>query len=266
MATTAVWSELDGAVRRIVLCRPARRNAFDAALIADLTAAFREAHAGGARCVVLSAEGSAFSAGADLEWMRAGLALGEHGNREDALRLADLFGAIAGCPLPVVARVHGPALGGGAGLACAADVTVMGDGASIGFPEVRLGIVPAVISPYVVQRAGAGAARRLFLTGRAIGAAEALRLGLVDEVAADDALDAAVDGVVADLLRGGPGALAAVKALLDAVAGRAPGEVREETARRIATIRAGEEAQDGLRAFLEREPAPWVPSPPPDAS
>jgi len=261
----AVRSVLDGAVRRVVLCRPERRNAFDAGLIADLTAAFRSAPAGGARCVVLAGEGPAFSAGADLEWMRAGLALGEAGNREDALRLAGLFAAIAECPLPVVARVHGAALGGGAGLVCAADVAVLSEEATIGFPEVRLGIVPAVISPYVVQRVGAGTARRLFLTGRAIDAAEALRVGLADEVAASDALDAAVDRVTRDLLRGGPGALTAAKTLVTAVDGRPPADVRDETAALIAEIRTGEEAQAGLRAFLERERAPWVAEPPGDA-
>ena len=139
----------------------------------------------------------------------------------------------------------------------------MADGATIGFPEVRLGIVPAVISPYVVRRIGPGRARALFLTGRPLQADEALRAGLVDAVAPAEELDAAVERVVGDLVRGGPQALVEVKALVDAVAGRPPAAVREDTAARIARIRTGEEAQAGLRAFLERQPAPWV-EPPPD--
>jgi methylglutaconyl-CoA hydratase len=259
MATSAVRSELDGAVLRVVLDRPDRRNAFDAALIAELTEAFRQAPASGARCVVLAGEGRTFSAGADLEWMRGALELPEDANRDDALRLADLFAEIAGCPLPVVARVHGPALGGGAGLVCAADVAVLSEDAVIGFPEVRLGILPAVISPYVVRRIGGGAARALFLTGRAVDAGSALRLGLADAVAPADALDGAVAEVVHDLLLGSPAALAAVKELVDAVAGPAPAALREETARRIAAIRVGDEAQAGIRAFLERSRPPWAP-------
>jgi methylglutaconyl-CoA hydratase len=260
--TTAVRSVLDGEVRRIELCRAERRNAFDAALIAELTAAFRDAVGEGARCVVLAAEGPAFSAGADIGWMRAGLELGVSRNREDALRLADLFASVAECPLPVVARVHGAALGGGAGLACAADIAVMAASATIGFPEVRLGIVPAVISPYVVARVGPAAARRLFLTGAALPATEALRVGLVDEVVDGEALDAAVDRTVGELVRGGPEALAAAKALVARVQGREPAAVREETAELIAAIRVGDEAQAGLRAFLDRRPAPWLHEPP----
>jgi len=264
MADTAVRTERDGAVLRVVLDRAERRNAFDAELIAAVTATFRAAPQSGARCVVLAGEGPVFSAGADIGWMRAGLELGEEGNREDALRLADLFAAISDCPLPVVARVHGAALGGGAGLACASDVVVLAEEATIGFPEVRLGIVPAVISPYVVRRIGPGRARALFLTGRALGADEALRAGLADAVVPAEELDAAVLRVVGDLVRGGPQAHADIKALVDAVTGQLPAAVREDTAARIARIRTGAEAQAGLRAFLEREPAPWV-EPPPDA-
>jgi methylglutaconyl-CoA hydratase len=248
----------DGEVVRVTLTRPDRRNAFDAALIAALTEAFLAAPARpGARVVVLQAEGPAFSAGADVGWMRASLDLDEAENEADALRLADMFAAIATCPLPVVARVHGAALGGGAGLVCAADVAVAGPDARLGFPEVRLGLVPGVISPYVVRRTGAGAARALFLSGRSVGPDDALRLGLVDVVAGAEGLDAAVDGSVRDLAGGGPEALAACKRLLDEVAILPPAAAREESARRIGGIRRGDEAQAGLRAFLEREPPPW---------
>jgi methylglutaconyl-CoA hydratase len=237
----------------ITLTRPERRNAFDAALIHDLTAAFRAASdTTGARVVVLAGEGKSFSAGADLDWMRASLALSREENERDALALADLFAAIATCPLPVVARVHGHALGGGAGLVCAADIAIASSDASIGFPEVRLGIIPAAISPYVVRRIGPGAARALFLTGRPVDARRALALGLVHDVVEADELDAAVARTVADLNAGGRNALAATKRLLDeTTAPLAPG-VREETARRIAGVRVGDEAQARLAAFVDR--------------
>ena len=250
---------VDGPVVRITLDRPERRNAFDAALIADLTDAVRGASARpGARCIVLAGRGSAFSAGADVGWMRAAQGLDEAGNREDALRAADLFEAVARAPLPVVARVHGPALGGGAGLVCAADLAVAAEEATIGFPEVRLGIIPAVIAPYVLRRVGDGAARALFLRGRAVAAAEALRLGLVHRVVPAAELDAAVEEVVDDLLAGGPEALAACRRLLDDLPLIPPERRRAETAARIAALRVGAEAQAGLAAFLERRRPPWA--------
>jgi methylglutaconyl-CoA hydratase len=248
----------DGPVVRVRMTRPDRRNAFDAALIAALTEAFIAAPGrAGARVVVLEGEGPSFSAGADLDWMRAGLELSQEANEADALRLVAMLDAIAGCPLPVVARVHGHALGGGAGLVCAADIAVAADGLKIGFTEVRLGIIPAAISPFVVRRIGAGHARALFLRGCAISADEAFRIGLVHAVAPVDDLDAAVDAVVADLLAGGPGALAETKLLLDEVSAPAAPGAGPETARRIARVRVRDEAQAGIRAFLERGTQPW---------
>ncbi len=240
-------------VLRVTLTRPEQRNAFAADLIDDLTQAFREAPGlPGSRVVVLAGDGPSFSAGADLTWMRSSLALSHAENERDALALADLFAAIATCPLPVVARVQGHALGGGAGLVCAADIAVASTDASIGFPEVRLGILPAAISPYVVRRIGPGAARALFLTGRAVDAGRAVALGLVHEVVAADALDDAIARVVDDLLAGGREAIAATKALLDEVTAPLEPGVREATARRIASLRVGAEAQDRLGAFLDR--------------
>jgi methylglutaconyl-CoA hydratase len=248
----------DGPVVRITMTRPDRRNAFDAALIAALTDAFTAAPTlPGARAVVLAGDGASFSAGADLEWMRAGLELSEAGNEADALRLVGMLDTIAGCPLPVVARVHGHALGGGAGLVCTADIAVASDTLRIGFTEVRLGIIPAAISPFVVRRIGAGHARALFLRGCAINADEAFRIGLVHAVAPIAELDAAVDTVVADLLAGGPEALAETKLLLDEVSAPAAPGAGSETARRIARVRVRGEAQAGIRAFLERETPPW---------
>jgi methylglutaconyl-CoA hydratase len=248
----------DGPVVRIRMARPDRRNAFDAALIAALTEAFDDAPGRpDARVVVLDGEGPSFSAGADLEWMRAGLELSEAANEADARRLVAMLDAIAGCPLPVVARVHGHALGGGAGLVCTADIAIAADTLKIGFTEVRLGIIPAAISPFVVRRIGAGHARALFLRGCVIGAEEAFRIGLVHGVVPVGDLDAAVDAVVADLLAGGPEALAETKLLLDEVSAPAAPGAGPETARRIARVRVRGEAQAGIRAFLQRETPPW---------
>ena len=241
---SALRLERDGPVLRVTLARPERRNAFDAALIAELTDAF--ADVGDARAVVLAGEGDVFCAGADVEWQRASIDLTYDENVADALRLFQMCETIDRCPAPVVARVQGYALGGGSGLVACADVAIADTQTVFGFTEVRLGIVPAVISPFVLARIGA-AARRYFLTGERFGADVALRIGLVSEVADGD-LDERVDAVVTDLLTGGPGAVRAVKEL---VRERPRGE---ETARIAAARRTSAEGQDGLRAFLEKRP------------
>jgi methylglutaconyl-CoA hydratase len=240
--------ERDGPVLRVTLAKPERRNAFDAALIAELTEAF--ADVGDARAVVLAGDGPSFCAGADVEWQRASIDLTYEENVEDALRLHAMLAAIDSCPAPVVARIHGYALGGGSGLAAAADVPVAGEDAIFGFSEVRLGIIPAVISPFVFAKTGAGAARRYFLTGERFGADVALRIGLVSEVAAD--LDGAVEQVVAGLLAGGPEAVRAAKRLaLERTSGG------DALARLAAELRTSAEGQDGLRAFLEKRSPRW---------
>jgi methylglutaconyl-CoA hydratase len=234
-------------VLRVTLARPERRNAFDAALIAELTEAF--ASAGEARAVVLGGDGASFSAGADVAWMRASAGLTYDENLEDARRLRRMLEAIDGCAAPVVARVQGHALGGGCGLVACADVAVAAPDALFGFSEVKLGLVPAVISPFVLAKIGSSAARRYFTTGERFDAATALRLGLVHELAGD--LDDAVERIVAELLSAGPEAARAAKALA-----RAPLEA-EETARRIAERRTSDEGQEGLRAFLEKRAPSW---------
>ena len=244
---SALRLERDGPVLRVTLARPERRNAFDAALIAELTDAF--ADVGDARAVVLAGDGGDFCAGADVEWQRASIDLTYDENVADALRLFQMCETIDRCPAPVVARVQGYALGGGSGLVACADVAIADTQTVFGFTEVRLGIVPAVISPFVLARIGA-AARRYFLTGERFGADVALRIGLVSEVADGD-LDERVDAVVTDLLTGGPGAVRAVKEL---VRERPRGE---ETARIAAARRTSAEGQDGLRAFLEKRPPAW---------
>ena len=232
--------EREGHVLRVTLARPERRNAFDAALIADLTEAFEGI--GDARVVVLAGEGKSFCAGADVEWQRSAIDLSFAENVEDALRLYRMCETIDRCPAPVVIRVHGYALGGGSGLVACGDVAIAAPDAVFGFSEVKLGIIPAVISPFVLPKIGAHS-RRYFLTGERFGADTALRIGLVEEVAAD--LDSAVNRIVTELSTAGPEAVREAKRL---VRERPAGE---ETAQIAARLRAGEEGQEWLRAFLE---------------
>ena len=238
--------ERDGNVLRVTLAKPERRNAFDAALIAELTDAFTDV--GDGRAVVLAGDGPSFCAGADVDWQRASLELSYEENVEDAMRLYRMCEMIDACPAPVVARVHGYTLGGGSGLVACSDIAIAAPDAVFGFSEVKLGIIPAVISPFVLPKIGAHA-RRYFLTGERFDAATALRIGLVHEVVADP--DAAVDAVVTELLSAGPEAVRAAKRL---VRERPQGE---QTAHVAAGLRAGDEGQEGLRAFLEKRPAGW---------
>ena len=242
---SALRVERDGDILRITIAKPERRNAFDAALIAELTEAF--ADVGDARAVVLAGDGPSFCAGADVEWQRSSIDLSYDENVEDAMRLYRMLETIDSCPAPVVARVQGFALGGGSGVVACADIVVAGPDAVFGFTEVRLGIIPAVISPFVLDRTGSGAARRYFLTGERFDAETALRIGLVHELAED--LDGAVDRVVRDLLTGGPEAVRAAKKLIRE---RPLGAAAAHLA---AGLRTSPEGQEGLRAFLEKRPA-----------
>ena len=244
---TALRVERGGALLRIAMARPERRNAFDAALIAELTDAFTDV--GDARAVILSGDGPSFSAGADVEWMRSSVDLTHDENVADAMRLRAMLDAIDGCPAPVVARVQGHALGGGCGLVACADIAVAAPDTLFAFSEVKLGIVPAVISPFALAKIGSSAARRYFVTGERFGADVALRIGLVHEVAED--LDGAVEHVVGELLSAAPNAARAAKDLA-----RTPLSA-EETAQRIAKHRTSDEGQDGLRAFLEKRSPRW---------
>ena len=233
--------ERDGDVLRVTLARPERRNAFDAALIADLTDAF--ADVGDARAVVLAGEGETFCAGADIEWQRSAIDLAFDDNVEDALELYRMCETVDRCPAPVVARVQGFALGGGSGLAACADIAVAARDAVFGFSEVKLGIIPAVVSPFVLPKIGQHA-RRYFLTGERFDAQTALRIGLVHEVADD--LDAVVQRIVDELLRSGPQAVREAKKLIR------ERPVGRETAEIAARLRTSDEGQRRLRAFLER--------------
>jgi methylglutaconyl-CoA hydratase len=237
----------DGHVLRVTLARPERRNAFDAAAIAELMEAFSEV--GDARAVLLEGEGPSFCAGADVEWHRSAIDLSYEENVEDGMCLYRMLEAIDTCPAPVVCCVHGFALGGGSGLVAASDIAVAWPDAVFGFSEVRLGIIPAVISPFVLPKIGA-AARRYFLTGERFDAEVALQIGLVSEVSQDAGVRA--EAIIRDILAGGPIAVREAKKL-----------VRErplgvDTARIAATRRTSDEGQDGLRAFLDKRHPVWL--------
>jgi len=259
MAGPVLLAETRDGVATIRLNRPEVHNAFDDVLIAELTGALRAVAAdGGVRAVVLAATGKSFSAGADLNWMRrmAGASIAE--NEADARALADLMRTLHDLAKPTVAAVHGPAYGGGVGLVAACDIAIAADGATFALSEVRLGLIPAVVSPYVVAAIGARAARRYFLTGERFGAAEALRLGLVHGVVPAERLEQTLADIVAALKEGGPRAQAAAKRLVTDVAGRPiDTALAVETARRIAEIRAGAEAQEGIGAFLDKRKPAW---------
>jgi len=244
----ALRSEQAGDVLRITMSRPDQRNAFDAALIQELTEAF-SAVPDDVRAVVLAGEGKSFSAGADVEWMRAAAELSYEENVADARRLRMMLETIDSCPAPVIARVQGHALGGGCGLVACSDIAVSGPDTKFAFSEVKLGIIPAVISPFALAKIGASAARRYFVTGERFDAETALRIGLVHELAED--LDAALDGLLEELRSAGPEAARHAKKL---VLERPDGLGTE---RRIAQRRTSEEGQEGLRAFVEKRQPSW---------
>jgi methylglutaconyl-CoA hydratase len=245
----ALRVERDGDLLRVTMARPERRNAFDAGLIAELTEAFG-AVGDGVRAVLLASEGESFSAGADVDWMRSSVELSYEENVADARRLRKMLETIDSCPAPVVARVHGHALGGGCGLVACSDIAIAAPDTQFAFSEVKLGIIPAVISPFALRKIGASAARRYFVTGERFDAATALRIGLVHEVAAD--LDAGLAAIVGELRTAGPEAARRAKKL---VLERPDGLGTE---RRIAQRRTSEEGQEGLRAFLEKRPPSWA--------
>jgi methylglutaconyl-CoA hydratase len=246
-------AESSGPILRLTLDRPEVRNAFNDELIDRLSTAFRELP-DGTRAVILASEGPGFCAGGDLEWMRKAAAYSEDENVRDALRLARLFKSIAECPAVVIARIQGAAYGGGCGLVAAADVAVASADAKFAFSEVKLGLIPATISPFVIAKIGQGHARALFTTGEAFGADRALRIGLVHEVVDSVVdLDEAVDRKVSAVLSSGPEAIKSVKSLMG------HGDLSlDECARRLARARASTEGREGVAAFLEKRKASFV--------
>lgn len=247
-------------VMQITMVRPDIYNAFDETMIVELDKAFAQCVADDAvRVIVLAGEGKHFSAGADLKWMQRASEASVEWNLEDARAFAGMLGRIDSCPKPVVARVQGVALGGGAGLVCACDIAIAADNASFAISEAKFGIIPAVISPYVLNAIGKRQARRLALTMTHIRAAEAHDISLVHEVAALEDLDAAVDKTVKELLAGGPQAQREIKALFAQMeVGPVTDEVRELTAQTISRIRGTDEAREGFAAFLGKRPAKWI--------
>jgi methylglutaconyl-CoA hydratase len=252
--------ERDGAVVRWTLNRPDVRNAFDEEVIGALAEAGRAvARDRTVRAVVLAGNGKAFCAGADLGWMAKAVDYSREENQRDAEDLARMLEALDTLPVPLIGRVHGGALGGGAGLVAVCDVVVAADDAVFGFTEVKLGIIPAVISPYVVHKIGPSAARELFLTGTRFSAKRARRIGLVLEVVPQTDLDDAVDAYVNELLTASPDAISAAKALVREISGARSADVMGLTTTRIAEQRVSAEGQEGIRAFLEKRKASWVP-------
>ena len=247
-------------VATLTLDRPARRNAFDDALIAELAQALDKLAAEpGLRALVLTGAGAAFSAGADLDWMRRAADFAPAENLADARALEAMLAALDGFPRPTIARVNGPAIGGGVGLVAAADIAIASEAAVFAMSEVRLGLIPAVVAPFVRRAVGERACRRLFLTAERFDAGTAERLGLVHEVVAEGALDEAVDAMLARVLAGGPEALAASKALLIGLRQAGTDESADRTTRAIAERRASAEGREGVRAFLEKRRPSWRP-------
>ena len=253
------FDQRQGPVATVTMARPDVHNAFNEHLIAELAEAFRSlADDQSARVVVLAGEGKSFSAGADLDWMRRAASFSEEENRRDAATAAALWRAIAECPKPVVARVHGNAFGGGAGLVAASDIAIAAESAMFGFTEVRLGLVPATVAPHVIEKIGPGRALPLFLTGERFDAQRALQIGLVHQVVPDAQIDVAVGAVVDQLLSGGPNALRGCKELVRRVGAENRTKVDEYTAALIASARAGDEGREGVGAFLDKRKPDWI--------
>ena len=259
MAHVAISSGGNG-VLRVEMARPEALNAFDESTAAEITDAFT--HAGGdasVRCVVLAGQGRAFCAGADIQYMKRQGEAGEAANLEDARRFAAMLHAIASCPKPTIARVHGACMGGGVGLACACDFAIAGESARFAVSEARFGIIPAVIGPYLIAAVGVRAAKRLAISTLRIEAAEARTLGLVHKVVPDAELDDAVAALARELHASAPRAIAEIKSLYPKLAAAAiDAATRELTAATIARIRGGDEAREGFAAFLEKRPPRWT--------
>lgn len=257
--TLSVTTRQPGVVQ-VTMNRPAVFNAFDEAMIAELDRAFADlAQDDAVRVIVLAGEGKHFSAGADLQWMQRASQASLEWNLGDARQFAGMLARIEACPKPTVARIQGAALGGGVGLACACDIAVAADNASFAVSEAKFGILPAVIGPYVTNAVGKRQAKRLALTATRVGATEALAMGLVQQLVALDALDAAVDATVKELLVCGPQAQVEIKQLFAQLGvGPITPDVRELTAQTISRVRGTDEAREGFAAFLGKRPAHWM--------
>jgi methylglutaconyl-CoA hydratase len=244
----------------VLLDRPDVHNAFNDELVVRITESFDElGRRDDVRVIVLQGNGKSFCAGADLKWMKRMVQYTHDENVEDARRVGRMYLSIAKCPKPVIARVHGAALGGGAGLVAACDIGVAIESAQFGFTEVKLGIIPAIISPFIIARIGPGRAREFFITGERFLAPVAMTVGLIQHVVShEQALDAAIDSKVSQILTSAPGAVAAAKELVFGVAARTLESSMDFAAEAIAQARASAEGQAGMKAFLERHKPPWI--------
>jgi len=255
----SILTERDGPVLRLTLNRPEVRNAFDEDLIAALTAAAAEAAEDRTlRAVVLAGSGKTFCAGADIGWMSKAVAYTQRENLRDAEDVARMLERLDTLPLPLIARVHGAALGGGVGLAAVCDIVIAAEDTVFALSEVKLGILPAVVAPYVLRKIGVSAARELFLTGARFTAARAMAVGLVHEVVPAGELDAAVTRRLAEVVGAGPKAVGLAKALIREIAGANPRDVIGLTTNTLASQRVSDEGQEGLRAFLEKRKPDWI--------
>ncbi|MGO8948622.1 MAG: enoyl-CoA hydratase-related protein [Ktedonobacterales bacterium] len=251
--------ERHGIAAYVTLSRPEVHNAFNARLMMELQTAFEAlSNEDDVRAVVLAGDGPSFCAGADLNWMRSSLEFDHEENVADALRMADVFRAIDSCRHPVVGRLHGAALAGGSGLAAVCDIAIAADGTRFGFTEARLGISPAVISPFVLRKIGQSQARALFVTAEGFDAARALAIGLIHQVVAIGELDEAVQATLRHIGRNGPAGVRAAKLMARTVPSLGEVEARSTTAATIAGLRVSSEGQEGIRAFLEKRRATWV--------
>lgn len=260
---TTIKTERTDEIFRVTMSRPEVHNAFNEHLIADLSHCYREIarQTDGPdplRVVVFTGEGKSFSAGADLNWMRKMVDYTFEENMEDSMALAELMHLIYTCPVPTIARVNGAAIGGGVGLLSACDFVVASDRATFSLSEVKLGIVPACIAPYVIGRVGQRAAREFFLTGERFNAKKALEIGLVNRVAPHDELDEAIGELAERLITSGPQALKMAKDLIREVPGMSPDTYKKYTAEMIARLRISDEGQEGMRAFFEKRKPAWA--------
>jgi methylglutaconyl-CoA hydratase len=263
MSTKTIEIQMGRGVAVLWLARPELRNAFDESMIAEVTSALDALERDPAvRAVVLAGKGKAFCAGADLDWMKRMKGMSREENCEDALRFARMLNRVYTLSKPTVARVHGAAYAGGIGLLAACDIAVASNDTEFCLSEVKLGLAPATISPYVVAAMGERAARRYCVTAERFTAAEAYRIGLVQEITLPAELDATVNGILGELVQGAPGAQAQAKEMLRQVAGAAIGpELIAQTAERIAALRVSDEGQEGMAAFFEKRRPAWVPQP-----
>ena len=251
-----------GPVAEVTLARPAARNAMSEVTVGELVRAFRDiAKNPDLRAVVVTGEGKDFCAGADIEWMRRGGALPPEEGRKDARRFADMLFAVDECPVPVIVAAQGAVFGGGLGLLAAADVAILSEDAKLCFSEVRLGIMPAVISSWVLPKIGTANARRYYLTAELFGAAKAVAMGLAQETAPAAELPARARAVAAEILKNGPLAVRTAKAMIPKIARAGLAERVDLTVETLVRLRSGAEGQEGLSAFLEKRPARWVVKP-----